>query len=215
MPFANRMRAHFFRSYRFMSTKPKVLFADAISERGIADVSAGRLLEVTVDTDIQADRLLAVIGDFNGLVVRSRTKANAKVLEAGKKLKVIGRAGVGTDNVDVDVATKRGVIVMNTPGGNTIATAELAFSLMMSIARQIPEADGSVKGGKWERKKFEGVELYGKTLGILGMGRIGTEVARRAMAFGMRVIAYDPYLSASRARSLQVELAEKLDDLLP
>lgn len=198
-----------------MSTKPKVLVADAISERGIAELSAGGLLEVTVDTEIQPDRLLEVIGDYNGLVVRSRTKANAKVLEAGKKLKVIGRAGVGTDNVDVDVATKRGIIVMNTPGGNTIATAELAFSLMMSVARQIPEADASVKSGKWERKKFEGVELYGKTLGILGMGRIGTEVARRAMAFGMRVIAYDPYLSASRARSLQVELAEKLDDLLP
>jgi D-3-phosphoglycerate dehydrogenase len=128
---------------------------------------------------------------------------------------VIGRAGVGVDNVDVDAATKRGVIVMNTPAGNTISTAEHAFSLMMSIARKIPAADASIKGGKWDRKSFEGVELYSKTLAVLGMGRIGTEVARRAMAFGMRVLAYDPYLSASRARSLQVELVEKIDDILP
>ena len=116
------------------------------------------------------------------------------------------------DNVDVDAATKRGIIVMNTPGGNTISTAEHAFSLMVSTARNIPQADASVKAGKWDRKTFEGVELYSKTLAILGMGRIGTEIARRAMAFGMRVLAYDPYLSASRARSLQVELVENLDD---
>jgi D-3-phosphoglycerate dehydrogenase / 2-oxoglutarate reductase len=198
-----------------MSTKPKVLVADPISERGIAELSSGGLLDVTVKTGLQEDQLLEIIGEFSGLVVRSQTKANSKVLDAAKKLKVIGRAGVGVDNVDVDAATKRGVIVMNTPGGNTISTAEHAFSLMMSIARKIPAADASMKSGKWDRKSFEGVELYNKTLGILGMGRIGTEVARRAMAFGMRVLAYDPYLSASRARSLQVELAEKLDDVLP
>jgi D-3-phosphoglycerate dehydrogenase / 2-oxoglutarate reductase len=122
---------------------------------------------------------------------------------------------VGVDNVDVDAATKRGVIVMNTPGGNTISTAEHAFSLLVSIARNIPQADASVKAGKWDRKKYEGVELYDKTLGILGMGRIGSEIARRAIAFGMRVVAYDPYLSSSKARSLQVELFEQIDDLLP
>ena len=195
-------------------TKPKVLVADPISDRGIAELSVGGLLDVTVKTGLKEDALLEIIGEFAGLVVRSQTKANAKVIEAAKALRVIGRAGVGVDNVDVDAATKRGVIVMNTPGGNTISTAEHAFSLMVSIARKIPAADASMKSGKWDRKSFEGVELYSKTLAILGMGRIGTEVARRAMAFGMRVLAYDPYLSASRARSLQVELVENLDDIV-
>jgi D-3-phosphoglycerate dehydrogenase len=198
-----------------MSTKPKVLVADPISERGIAELAAGDRLEVTVQTGLKEDALLAIIGEYAGLVVRSQTKVNAKVLEAAKKLRVVGRAGVGVDNVDVDAATKRGVIVMNTPGGNTISTAEHAFTLMMASARQIPAADASMKAGQWDRKRFEGVELYNKTLLILGMGRIGTEVARRAMAFGMRVLAYDPYLSASRARSLQVELVEQIDAALP
>jgi D-3-phosphoglycerate dehydrogenase len=122
---------------------------------------------------------------------------------------------VGVDNVDVDAATKRGIIVMNTPAGNTISTAEHAFSMMLSISRNIPQADASVKSGKWDRKSFEGVEVYNKTLAILGMGRIGTEIARRAIAFGMRVLAYDPYLSSNRARSLQVELVERLDEIIP
>jgi D-3-phosphoglycerate dehydrogenase len=198
-----------------MSTKPKVLVADPISERGIAELSAGGLLDVTVQTGLKEDQLLEIIGEFSALVVRSQTKATARLIEAAKNLRVIGRAGVGVDNVDVEAATRRGVIVMNTPAGNTISTAEHAFSLMMSIARRIPAADASMKAGKWDRKNFEGVELYAKTLAILGMGRIGTEFARRAMAFGMRVLAYDPYLSANRARSLQVELVEQLDDVLP
>jgi D-3-phosphoglycerate dehydrogenase len=168
-----------------------------------------------VKIGLKPEQLLEIIGEFNGLVVRSETKATAKVIEAATNLKVIGRAGVGVDNVDVDAATKRGIIVMNTPGGNTISTAEHAFSLMVSTARNIPQADASVKGGKWDRKTFVGVELYNKTLAILGMGRIGTEIARRAIAFGMRVLAYDPYLSASRARSLQVELIESLDEIIP
>ncbi len=131
-----------------------------------------------------------------------------------KQLKVVGRAGVGVDNVDVGAATRRGVIVMNTPGGNTISTAEHAFSLLVSIARNIPQAHASMMAGKWDRKSFEGVELHGKTIGIFGMGRIGTEIARRVIAFGMRPVAYDPYLSNSRARSLQVELFEDLDEVL-
>ncbi len=196
-------------------TKLKVLVADPIAERGIKELSAGGLLDVTVKTGLKEDQLLEIIGEFSALVVRSETKVNAKVIEAATKLKVVGRAGVGVDNVDVEAATKRGIIVMNTPGGNTISTAEHAFSLMVSTARSIPQADASVKAGKWDRKSFIGVELYGKTLAILGMGRIGTEIAKRALAFGMRVLAYDPYLSAGRARSLQVELVEKLDDILP
>ena len=194
---------------------PKVLVADPISLRGVEELAAGGALEVVVNTGLKEAELIALIPKFSALVVRSQTKVTAAVLDAAKKLKVVGRAGVGVDNVDVDAATRHGVIVMNTPGGNTISTAEHAFSLLMSIARSIPQADASVKSGKWDRKKYEGVELYNKTLGILGMGRIGTELARRAIAFGMRVVAYDPYLSVSRARSLQVELVEDLDALVP
>ena len=172
-------------------------------------------MDVTVKTGLKEDQLIEIIPQFSALVVRSQTKVTAKVIEAATLLKVIGRAGVGVDNVDVDAATRRGVIVMNTPGGNTISTAEHSFSLLMSLARKIPQAHASIVAGKWDRKSFEGVELYDKTLGVLGMGRIGTEVARRAMAFGMRVLAYDPYLSASRARSLQVELVEHLEEILP
>lgn len=193
----------------------KVLVADPISQSGVDELAAGGALEVTVQTGLPEAELIKIIPDFSALVVRSQTKVTAAVLEAGKTLKVVGRAGVGVDNVDVDAATKNGVIVMNTPGGNTISTAEHAFSLLVSIARSIPQADASVKAGKWDRKKYEGVELYNKTLGILGMGRIGSEIARRAIAFGMRVVAYDPYLSVSKARSLQVELMEQIDDLLP
>ncbi|MBV8899351.1 MAG: phosphoglycerate dehydrogenase, partial [Verrucomicrobia bacterium] len=181
---------------------PKVLVADAISARGIQALKGGGELEVDVKTGLKEDALAEVIGAYNGLVVRSQTKVTARVLAAAKALKVVGRAGVGVDNVDVDAATRAGIIVMNTPGGNTISTAEHAFSLLVSIARNIPQADASVKAGKWDRKSFEGVELNGKTIAILGMGRIGTEIARRAIAFGMRPVAYDPYLSPSRARSL-------------
>ena len=194
---------------------PKILVADPISERGVSELASGGALDVTVKTGLKEDELIAIIPPFAGLVVRSQTKANAKVINAATNLKVIGRAGVGVDNVDVDAATKRGIIVMNTPGGNTISTAEHAFSLLMSIARNIPQAHATMKAGKWDRKNFEGVELYAKSLAILGMGRIGTEVARRAMAFGMRVLAYDPYLAVSRARQLQVELMESLDEILP
>jgi len=195
--------------------KPKVLVADPISERGVAELQEGGLIDVTVMTGLKEEELLKIIGEFDGLVVRSQTKVNARVIEAATKLKVVGRAGVGVDNVDVEAATKHGIVVMNTPAGNTISTAEQAFSLLMAISRNVAQADASMKAGKWDRKSFEGVELYGKTLAILGMGRIGTEIARRAIAFGMRVYAYDPYLSASRARSLQVELVERLDEIIP
>jgi len=136
------------------------------------------------------------------------------VLKAAEKLRVVGRAGVGVDNVDVETATRRGVLVLNAPGGNTVSTAEHAFSLLLCVARKIPQADASLRNKNWSRKDFEGVELYNKTLGVIGMGRIGSELSRRAIAFGMRVVAYDPYLSAARARSLQVELVEELEDLL-
>ena len=182
--------------------KLKILVADSISSKGVELLRSGGELLVDVKTGLTEKDLLGTVGEYSAIVVRSKTKITASVIDAAKKLKVVGRAGVGVDNVDVEAATRRGVIVMNTPGGNTVSTAEHAFSLLVSIARNIPQAHSSVKAGHWDRKSYEGVELYGKTIGIIGMGRIGTEIARRAIAFGLRPIAYDPYLSpAGRARS--------------
>src|ERR1700730_6667638 len=195
-------------------TPPKVLVADSISERGVEELSRDGALDVSVQIKLAPAKLIEIVPEFAGLIVRSETKVTGDVLNAGKKLRVVGRAGVGVDNVDVETATRRGVLVLNAPGGNTVSTAEHAFSLLLNVARKIPQADASVRGKKWNRKDFEGVELYNKTLGVIGMGRIGSELSRRAIAFGMRVIAYDPYLAATRARSLQVELVEELDDLL-
>src|SRR5207302_1898842 len=163
-------------------------------------------LEVSSQTGLNEAELVEIIPRFSAIVVRSQTKVSAAVNNAGTQLRVIGRAGVGIDNVDVEAATRRGVIVMNAPGGNTISTAEHAFSLLLCVARKIPQADAMLRAGKWDRKNLVGVELFNKALGIVGMGRIGSELSRRAIAFGMRVLAYDPYLSASRARTLQVEL---------
>ena len=195
-------------------TAPRILIADSISPRGIEELSRDDSLEVVTKTGLSENELADLIPDFSALIVRSETKVTAKILNAAARLRVIGRAGVGVDNVDVETATRRGIVVLNAPGGNTVSTAEHAFSLLLSVARKIPQADASVRGGNWKRKDFEGVELYNKTLGVIGMGRIGSELSRRAIAFGMRVLAYDPYLSPSRARSLQVELVDELDDLL-
>jgi D-3-phosphoglycerate dehydrogenase len=192
--------------------KHKVLVADPIADAGIEELQADPLLDVDVRIGISPEDLLADAAKYEGIIVRSQTKIPAEVLDKAKNLKIVGRAGVGVDNIDIPAATKNGVIVMNTPAGNTISTAEHAFSLMSSLARNIPQAHATMVGGGWDRKKFKGVELNKKTLAILGMGRIGTEFARRAMAFGMRVVAYDPYLSPSRARALQVELCENADD---
>jgi D-3-phosphoglycerate dehydrogenase / 2-oxoglutarate reductase len=193
---------------------PKVLIADSISQRGVDELSRDGAIDVSVQTDLKPAALIELISDFDALIVRSQTKVNAEVINAGKRLRVIGRAGVGVDNVDVETATRRGIVVLNAPGGNTVSTAEHAFSLLLCVARKIPQADASVRDKQWDRKNLEGVELYNKTLGVIGMGRIGSELSRRAIAFGMRVIAYDPYLSITRARSLQVELLDELDDLL-
>ncbi|HEY0368491.1 MAG TPA: phosphoglycerate dehydrogenase [Chthoniobacterales bacterium] len=193
---------------------PKILVADPVSSRGIDELSRDGALDVHVRIGLVEDELVQLIPEFSGLVVRSETKVTKRVLEAATNLRVVGRAGVGVDNVDVETATRRGVIVMNAPGGNTVSTAEHAFSLLLCAARKIPQADAMVRSGKWSRKDFQGVELYNKSLGIVGMGRIGSELSRRAIAFGMRVLAFDPYLAAARARALQVELIDDLDQLL-
>jgi len=195
-------------------TPLKVLIADSISQRGIDELSRDDQLDVQIKTGLSEQELVGVIPLFSAVIVRSQTRITADILNAGAKLRVVGRAGVGVDNVDVETATRRGVVVLNAPGGNTISTAEHAFSLLLAMARKIPQADANVRNKNWDKKNFEGVELYNKTLGVIGMGRIGSELSRRAIAFGMRVVAYDPYLSVTRARRLQVELVDELDDLL-
>src|SRR6202048_1514633 len=158
------------------------------------------------------EKLAELVGNFDGLAIRSATKVTAKILEKAKSLKVIGRAGIGVDNVDIPAATARGIIVMNTPFGNSITTAEHAITLMLSLARQIPEADASTRAGKWEKNKFLGVEIFGKTLGVIGCGNIGSIVADRALGMKMKVIAFDPFLSPERAKDIGVEKIE-LEDL--
>jgi D-3-phosphoglycerate dehydrogenase len=192
----------------------KVLVCDPISPKGIALLRQRPEFEVAVLSERlgEAD-LLPLVKDAVALVVRSETKVTRKVLEAAPLLRVVGRAGVGIDNVDVEAATQRGVVVMNTPGGNTISTAELAFTMILSLARKVPQAYASMAAGKWDRKQFQGAELSGKTLGVLGLGRIGSEVVRRAIAFGMKVVGYDPFLTDSRAKALGIELVTDLDDV--
>lgn len=191
----------------------RILALDHVSPRGLDVLRAEPGFEVVVKPPMKEEELVAEISSYDALIVRSQTKVGKAAIEASSRLRVIGRAGVGVDNVDVDAATQRGVIVMNTPGGNTISTAEHTFSMMLSMARNIPQAHASMKNGQWDRKSFQGVELYNKTLGVVGLGRIGGEVARRAIAFGLRVLAYDPFLSMARAKSLQVEVVE-LNELL-
>ncbi len=192
----------------------KIIVCDPISPKGIALLQSRPEFQVVVlPKPLPEAELIPLVADAVALVVRSETKVKGKVIEAAKQLRVVGRAGVGVDNVDIDAATKHGVVVMNTPGGNTITTAELSFAMLMSLARKVPQAHASMAAGKWDRKELGkvGVELMGKTLGILGMGRIGTEVAKRALAFGMRVVAYDPYLTEERARAIGAEFAADLD----
>jgi D-3-phosphoglycerate dehydrogenase / 2-oxoglutarate reductase len=192
---------------------PRVLISDALSPAAVA-IFKNRGLDVEFQPNLGKDKekLAAAIDGFDGLAIRSATKVTAKLLEHAKSLKVIGRAGIGVDNVDIAAATARGVIVMNTPFGNSITTAEHAITLMLALARQIPEADTSTRAGKWEKNKFLGVEIFGKTLGIIGCGNVGSIVADRALGLKMKVIAYDPFLSVERAVKLGVEKVE-LDEL--
>ena len=190
----------------------KIIICDPISPKGIALLQQRPEFNVVVlPKSLGEAELLPLVADATALVVRSETKVKKKVIEAAKQLRVVGRAGVGVDNVDIEAATQHGVVVMNTPGGNTVTTAELTFTMLLSLARKVPQAYASMVAGKWDRKLYQGVELAEKTLGVLGMGRIGGEVAKRALAFGMRVLAYDPFLTEARAKALGVELVTELD----
>src|SRR5438132_12571412 len=190
---------------------PKVLIADELSPRAV-EILAARGIAADVVTGLDATELQARIRGYDGLAVRSATKVTADLLSAAGQLKVIGRAGIGVDNIDVAAATQRGVVVMNTPYGNSIPAAEHTIAMMFALARQIPAADRSTQAGRWEKSRFMGVELFGKTLGIIGCGNIGAIVAGRALGLEMKVVAYDPFLSPERARDIGVEKAE-LDEL--
>ena len=183
---------------------PRVLVSDPIAKEGI------EILEKHFDVDVKIgmskEELIAIIGEYDALAVRSETKATADVLEAAKKLKIIGRAGVGVDNIDVPVATQKGILVVNSPAGNTMAAAELTMALMLSLSRNIPQGHNSLRAGEWKRSKFVGNELYRKTLGVFGLGKIGSAVAKRALSFEMEVIGYDPFVSEDHARKMGIEL---------
>ena len=191
---------------------PRVLIADSLSPAAV-EIFRQRGVDADVKVGLSKDELIAIIGDYDGLAVRSATKADKTVIAAAKRLKVIGRAGIGVDNVDIPAATAAGVVVMNTPFGNSITTAEHAIAMIFAMARQLPAADLSTQAGKWEKNRFMGVELYAKTLGLIGAGNIGSIVADRANGLKMKVIAYDPFLSPDRAVEIGVEKVE-LTDLL-
>jgi D-3-phosphoglycerate dehydrogenase len=191
---------------------PKVLVSDSLSPRAV-EIFKARGVEVDVKTGLKPEELMAIIGDYDGLAIRSATKVTKEVLDAAPNLKVVGRAGIGVDNVDVPYASQKGVVVMNTPFGNAITTAEHAIAMMFALAREIPQANASTHAGKWEKSKFMGVELTGKTLGIIGCGNIGSIVATRGLGLRMKVIAFDPFLTPDRAVDLGVEKVE-LDDLI-
>ncbi len=185
---------------------PKVLVSDPIDQAGIDILS--QVAQVDVNTGLSAAELVAIIPDYDALMIRSGTQVTKEIIEAGNLLKIIGRAGVGVDNVDVPAATRKGIVVVNSPEGNTIAAAEHAIAMMLSMSRHIPEANASVKSGKWERNRFIGVEVYKKTLGIVGLGKIGSHFAAAAKAMGMKLLAYDPFISAERAEQLGCRLVE-------
>ncbi len=185
---------------------PKVLVSDSIDQSGIDILS--QVAQVDVKTGLPVEEMVKIIPEYDALMIRSGTKVTKDIIEAGTQLKIIGRAGVGVDNVDVPAATRKGIVVVNSPEGNTIAAAEHALAMMLSMSRHIPEANQSIKSGKWDRKKLIGVEIYKKTLGIVGLGKIGSHVAKVAKAMGMRIMAYDPFISAERAEQLGCSLVD-------
>lgn len=190
---------------------PHVLICDAVAEDGIRILE--KAAQVTVKTGLKEAELIEIVADYDAIMVRSATKITRPVLEAATKLQIVGRAGVGVDNIDVAAATERGVIVVNSPAGNTVAVAELTLGMIISLVRRLSSADKSVKNGEWKRSAFMGSEIYGKTLGVIGTGKIGTEVIKRAQSFGMKVLGYDPFLTSTRAQQLNIE-ATTIEDIL-
>ena len=184
----------------------KVLVADLVDEEGIEILQS--CAEVDIKPGLPQEELISIIGEYDALIVRSQTQVTPEVIAAGKKLQVVGRAGVGVDNIDVNEATRKGIIVVNAPIGNTIAAAEHTIALMLALARHIPQANTSLKSGQWQRSDFMGIEVKDKTLGIIGLGNVGSEVARRAQGLQMRIIANDPFISIEHARNLKVELVD-------
>jgi D-3-phosphoglycerate dehydrogenase len=190
----------------------RVLVTEPLAERGLELL--GEEFEVQVRTDLALEGLAGAVEPYDALVVRSQTRVDAPVIEAGSNLKVIARAGIGLDNVDVEAATRRGVMVVNAPQSNILSAAEHTMALLLALARNLPQANQALRSGAWERERFQGVELHGKTLGVIGLGRVGTMVAQRALAFGMRIVSYDPYVSKERARQMGIELMPDLGALL-
>jgi D-3-phosphoglycerate dehydrogenase / 2-oxoglutarate reductase len=196
-----------------MSEMFKVLIADAISEDGLEPLRSDGRFELIESAGLKGEDLARAIEPVNAVIVRSGTRITRDSLKYARNLQVIGRAGVGVDNIDVEAATENGIAVLNAPSGNTISAAELTLALLLALVRRLPAADRSMRAGEWDRKSFNGTELYGKTLGLIGAGRIGTEVARRARAFGMRIVVFDPYLTPDRASALEMEMGS-LEDVL-
>ncbi|MBI4550339.1 MAG: phosphoglycerate dehydrogenase [Candidatus Omnitrophica bacterium] len=194
--------------------KFKVLVSDNLEASGIGILEKEKQIQLDVKTGLPADQLKKIIGEYDAMIVRSATHVSADLIEKAKRLKVIGRAGVGVDNVDVPAATKRGIIVMNTPEGNSISTAEHTVSLMLALNRNIVQAHNSLQRGEWKRSQFTGSELFGKTLGVVGFGRIGREVAKRALGFGMKIIAFDPYLSVEAVKQPEIQVVQDLTKVL-
>lgn len=194
--------------------KWKILIAESLDEEGINRLRKKRTFEATQKFGMCEEDLVSCIPEYDALIIRSETKVTDSVINAALRLKVIGRAGVGLDNVDIEAATRKGIVVMNTPGGNTISAAEHTISMILALSRNIPQANASLKEGRWDRKKFQGTEVYGKTLGIVGLGRVGSEVARRAQGLEMKVIACDPLISKQRVQELAIGLFD-LEQLLP
>ena len=192
----------------------KILITDTIDQEGIDILVAEEGIEVVEDYSLKGSDLAGAIGPYHALITRSGTDVTAEVIDQAENLRVIGRAGVGVDNVDIESASRRGIIVMNAPTGNTLAATEHTLAMMLAAVRKLPFAHNSLEGGEWNRKKFLGIQLYKRTLGIVGLGRIGSEVAKRAASFGMKIVTYDPYIKREKAESVGVELAENIEDLL-
>ena len=182
----------------------KILVSDPISPDGLKNLTDHSDFNVDIQTDLNETELAEIIPNYEGLIVRSQTQVTSNIIAAAPNLKVIARAGVGVDNIDVEAATKHGVIVINAPDGNTISATEHSMAMILSMARNVPQAHQSLKNGKWDRKAYRGTELYNKTLGVIGAGRIGIGVAKRAQSFGMNILAFDPYLSEDKAKELNV-----------